>query len=70
MNNITAVAAKCQAALDAGDYELATQLWSQAEAVCDHVTGGVNFYNILDWDPGYSPTDSTSLSNYLGNVLS
>ena len=55
LDKIMAVAKQCRDAYDAGNFKKSTELWSETETVCDEVTGGVNFYNILDWAPNYSP---------------
>jgi len=47
---IDTVAQKSADALARGDGAQSTQFWSDTEDVGAEVTGGVNVYNILDWN--------------------
>ena len=46
---INKTAMETKAAFDAGKFKESTDLWGQTEQQCTDLTGGVNFYNILDW---------------------
>lgn len=46
-NTIDRYAQQTKAALDAGNYVLATDLWGTTEMVILSVTGGIDFYNVL-----------------------
>jgi hypothetical protein len=43
-------AQKAQDAIDAGDWELATDYWGSTEVVVIQKTHGVDFYNILKFE--------------------
>lgn len=45
---VSAAAAKVQAAVEGGDYLTATRLWAETESIVERCTDGVNFYNILN----------------------
>jgi hypothetical protein len=45
--SIDSYAQRTKAALDAGNYELATDLWGTTETIILIVTGGIDFYNVL-----------------------
>jgi len=51
---INKTATACEAAYDAGKFVESTNLWSETETVINDITGGVNFYNVLDWNPPFS----------------
>lgn len=69
-NTIDSYAKQTEAALDAGNYELATDLWGSTEMVILDVTGGIDFYNVL-----YPVTDNlksqplTSSKDFLRKLL-
>jgi len=44
---IDSYAQQTKAALDAGNYQLATDLWGSTEMAILRVTGGIDFYNVL-----------------------
>ncbi|XP_043571176.1 retinoid-inducible serine carboxypeptidase [Chiloscyllium plagiosum] len=44
---VNSYTARVQAAIEAGDYQKATELWSVTEGVVEKNTDGVNFYNIM-----------------------
>ena len=58
---IDASAAETQAAVDAGNWQLATDLWSQTETVVFVQTNGVNFYNVLTKEDVYYRSTERSL---------
>ena len=58
--NKTAMA--CKAAYDSGQFVESTNLWSETESTINQVTGGVNMYNILDWNPPFSTVDLSDKS--------
>ena len=51
-DQINAVGTDIELAMASGAFKNATSLWSKMETVVDTATGGVNFYNILDWSGG------------------
>ncbi|XP_062874789.1 retinoid-inducible serine carboxypeptidase [Trichomycterus rosablanca] len=53
-------AKEVQKAVEQGEYESATQLWSVTENVIEQNTNGVNFYNILTRDDSDLLTSSSS----------
>ncbi|XP_062886779.1 retinoid-inducible serine carboxypeptidase isoform X1 [Mobula hypostoma] len=56
LDEVSATAAKVQAAIEAGQYQQATELWAQTEDIIEKCTDGVNFYNILkEQSPQQSP---------------
>ncbi|XP_072882620.1 retinoid-inducible serine carboxypeptidase isoform X3 [Hemitrygon akajei] len=58
LDEVSAAAAEVQAALEAGHYQQATELWAQTEDVIERCTAGVNFYNILkERSPEQSPRE-------------
>ena len=46
---INAAAMATKQAVDAGQFDKATQLWSNTEDIIEKYTHGVNMYNILKW---------------------
>ncbi|KAK7003896.1 retinoid-inducible serine carboxypeptidase [Biomphalaria glabrata] len=50
MQSINAAAKKAEDLVKQGKFEEATEAWSLTEGVVSAESGGVNFYNILDWD--------------------
>jgi hypothetical protein len=58
---IDSYAQKTKAALDAGNYELATDLWGLTETIILGVTGGIDFYNVL------FPVSGRSKSQYVSS---
>ncbi|XP_068605834.1 retinoid-inducible serine carboxypeptidase [Brachionichthys hirsutus] len=48
---VSAVADEVKKAVETQNFEKATELWAQAEAVVEQNTNGVNFYNILSPGP-------------------
>ena len=46
---INKVAKATKQAVNAGNFEKATELWNTAEKMVENCTHGVNFYNILKW---------------------
>jgi hypothetical protein len=46
-STIDSYAQQTKAALDAENYELATDLWGTTEMIILQVTGGIDFYNVL-----------------------
>jgi len=61
-NTINSYAQQTKAALDAGNYEMATDLWGSTEMVILRVTGGIDFYNVLY--PVNGDTKSQPLTSY------
>ncbi|XP_059804125.1 retinoid-inducible serine carboxypeptidase isoform X2 [Hypanus sabinus] len=58
LDEVGAAAAEVQAAIEAGHYQQATELWAQTEDVIERCTAGVNFYNILkERSPEQSPRE-------------
>jgi hypothetical protein len=57
---IDSYAQQTKAALDAGNYELATDLWGRTEMIILSVTGGIDFYNVLFPVPGRSKSQHIS----------
>lgn len=53
MGEIDNAAANVQAAVDAGQWQQATVLWSITESVVINVANNVNFYNVLAEDDIY-----------------
>ena len=51
MAAINAAAMATKQAVDAGQFDKATQLWSDTENIIEKYTHGVNMYNILKWGP-------------------
>uniref|UniRef100_A0A0B6Y7W4 Carboxypeptidase n=1 Tax=Arion vulgaris TaxID=1028688 RepID=A0A0B6Y7W4_9EUPU len=49
LNNINKAAKTIEELVKQGKYTEATDAWGAAEGVVEDETGGVNFYNILDW---------------------
>uniref|UniRef100_A0A8B9HHP8 Carboxypeptidase n=1 Tax=Astyanax mexicanus TaxID=7994 RepID=A0A8B9HHP8_ASTMX len=49
LKEVTQAAKDVQQAVQQGQYQKATQLWSVTENVVEQNTNGVNFYNILTW---------------------
>ncbi|XP_067914722.1 retinoid-inducible serine carboxypeptidase [Heterodontus francisci] len=45
---VSSYAEKVQAAMKAGNYQQATELWSKTEMAVERNTDGVNFYNIMN----------------------
>lgn len=67
---IDTYAQQTKAALDAGNYELATDLWSTTEMIILSVTSGIDFYNVLFPVPGKSRSQPiTSRKDFLGKML-
>ena len=76
-NTIDRYAQQTKAALDAGNYELATDLWGSTENIILRVTGGIDFYNVLytvngneKSQPLTSYKGKKSFSHFLQPVLS
>lgn len=57
---VDAAAASTQAAVDAGDWETATNRWSLTEVVVMNRAHNVNFYNVLATDDVYRKKKETS----------
>lgn len=64
---IDSYAQQTKAALDAGNYELATDLWGSTEMIILRVTGGIDFYNVLY--PINVNAKSQPLTSYKGKKL-
>lgn len=71
---VMASARLTEAALNAGNYELATSLWSSTEYVIMTVAHDIDFYNILKEIPSYGAqkhisTKATSTSTIIRALL-
>lgn len=66
-NTIDSYAQQTKAALDAGNYRLATDLWGSTEMIILRVTGGIDFYNVLY--PVNGNMKSQPLTSYNGKKL-
>jgi hypothetical protein len=64
---IDSYAQKTKAALDAGEYELATDLWGRTEMIILQVTGGIDFYNVLF--PVRGSSKSQPITSFKGIIL-
>ncbi|MBN3314254.1 TRI25 ligase, partial [Atractosteus spatula] len=51
LEEVNAAAMAVKQAMEQGDFQKATELWSNTETVVEQNTNGVNFYNILTQDP-------------------
>ncbi|XP_021913833.1 retinoid-inducible serine carboxypeptidase-like isoform X2 [Zootermopsis nevadensis] len=65
-NIIDSYAQQTKAAIDAGKYELATDLWGRTEMIILQVTGGIDFYNVLF--PVHSSSKSRPITSFRGLV--
>jgi hypothetical protein len=63
LSAVNEAAQKSADALARGDAAKATQYWSDAETVVSDVTGGVNVYNILDWNSNLMHKKTVQLSD-------
>lgn len=67
-NIIDSYAQQTKAAIDAGKYELATDLWGRTEMIILQVTGGIDFYNVLF--PVHSSSKSRPITSFRGKRFS
>jgi hypothetical protein len=65
---IDTYAQRTKTALDAGNYDLATELWGRTEMIILQVTGGIDFYNVLF--PVRDDSKYHLISSYKGKIYS
>ncbi|XP_066498465.1 retinoid-inducible serine carboxypeptidase isoform X2 [Hoplias malabaricus] len=65
---VTSAAKSVQQAIDQGQYQKATQLWSVTEGVVEQNTNGVNFYNILTQEDDDLLKSSSDHDDYLSSL--